>query len=128
VKIEAAMAALTVTAVETFASVMGVATADGDGDGSQNRVATKVLCNKESGSDGGKSDGNEGGGRATATATTWAMATAMRLAGDEEGECKGGCYVIRDAYSYVHTSTWSTSVLTSSIYYWVRPYRPLLQK
>jgi hypothetical protein len=27
-----------------------------------------------------------------ATTTTWAMATAMRLAGDEEGECKGGTF------------------------------------
>ncbi len=61
-KIEAAVAALTGAAVETFASVMGVATADGDGDGGQNRVAMKVLCNKEGGGDGGKSDGNEGGG------------------------------------------------------------------
>jgi hypothetical protein len=128
VKIEAAVAALTVTAVETFASVMGVATAYGDGDGGQNRVATKVLCNKEGGSNGSKSDGDEGGGRATATATMWAMAMAMRLAGDKEGECKGGCHVIRDAYLYTHTSTWSTLVLTSSIYYWVRPYRPLLRK
>jgi hypothetical protein len=33
VKIEAVVAALTVTAVETFASVMGVATVDRDGDG-----------------------------------------------------------------------------------------------
>ncbi len=68
-KIEAAVAALTVTAVETFAMVMGVATADDNGDGSQNRVATKV-CNKEGGGNGGKSDGNKGGGQATATATT----------------------------------------------------------
>ncbi len=81
---------MTVTAVETFASVMGVARADGDGDVGQNRVATKVSCNKEGGGDGGKSDGNEGGGRATATATTRAMATEMRLASDEEGKCKGG--------------------------------------
>ncbi len=51
-----------------------------------------MLCNKEGGCNGGKSDGNEGGGRATATATMWAMATAMRLAGDEEGECKGGTF------------------------------------
>jgi hypothetical protein len=68
VKIEAAVAALTVTAVETFASVMGVATVDGNGDGSQNRVATKVSCNKEGGGDGGKSDGDKGGGRAMACA------------------------------------------------------------
>ncbi len=88
-KIEAVVAALTVTAVEMFASVMGVATADSDGDGGQNRVATKVPCNKEGGGNGGKSNGDEGGGRATATATTWAMATAMRLAGDEESKCKG---------------------------------------
>ncbi len=86
------MAALTVTAVEMFASVMGVATADGDSNGSQNRVATKVSCNKEGGGDGGKSNGDEGGGRATATATTWVMATAMRLAGNDEGKCKGGTF------------------------------------
>ncbi len=61
-KIEAPVAALTVTAVETFALVMGVATAEGNGNGSQNRVATKVSCNKEGGGDGGKSDGNKGGG------------------------------------------------------------------
>ncbi len=91
-KFEAVVAALTVTAVEMFASVMGVATADGNGGGGQSRVATKVSCNKEGGGDGGKSDDNEGGGRATATATTWTMATAMRLAGDEEGECKGGTF------------------------------------
>ncbi len=91
-KIEAVVAALTVTAVETFALVMGVATADGNGDGGQNRVATKVSCNKEGGGDGGKSNGDEGGGQATATATTWAMATAMRLAGNKEGECKGGAF------------------------------------
>ncbi len=84
-KIETAVAALTVTAVETFASVMGVVTADGNGNGGQNRVMTNVSCNKEGGGDGGKSDGNEGGGRATATATTWVMATAMRLVGNEEG-------------------------------------------
>ncbi len=46
-KIEAPVAALTVTAVETFALVVVVATADGDGDGGQNRVATKVSCNEE---------------------------------------------------------------------------------
>ncbi len=46
-KIEAAVAALTVTAVETIALVVAVATADGDGDGGQNRVATKVSCNEE---------------------------------------------------------------------------------
>ncbi len=83
---------MTVMAVETFASVMGVTTADGDGYGGQNRVATKVSCNKEGGGDGGKSDGDEGGGRATATATTWVMATAMRLAGNKEGKCKGGTF------------------------------------
>ncbi len=38
-------------------------------------------------------------------------------------------HIIRDAYSSAHTSTWSTSVvLTSSIYHWVRPYRPLSRK
>ena len=80
---------MTVMAVETFASVMGVATADGDSDVGKNRVATKVSCNEEGGGDGGKSDGDEGGGQATAMATTWAMATAMRLAGNKEGKCKG---------------------------------------
>ncbi len=75
-----------VTAVETFASVVGVATADGDGNGSQNRVAMKVLCNKEGGGDGGKSDGNKGGRRAMAAATMWAMAMETRLAGDKEGK------------------------------------------
>jgi hypothetical protein len=84
-EIEAAVAALTVTAVETFASVMGVVTADSNGDGGQNKVTTNVLCNKEGGGNGGKSDGNKGGGRAMAMATTWAMAMAMRLAGNEEG-------------------------------------------
>ncbi len=84
--------ALTVTAGETFASVMWVATADGDGNGSQNRVTMKVSCNKEGGSDGGKSDGDEGGGRATPMATTWVMAMAMRLAGNKEGKCKGGTF------------------------------------
>ncbi len=83
---------MTVTAMETCASVMGVATADGDGNGGQNRVATKVLCNKEGGGNGGKSDGDEGGVRATTTATTLAMATAMRLVGDEEGKCKGSTF------------------------------------
>ncbi len=91
-KVEAAVAALTVTAVEMFASVMGVATADGNGDGGQNWVATKVSCNKEGGGDGGKSDGDEGGGQATATAMTWVMVMAMRLAGNEEGECKSGTF------------------------------------
>ncbi len=76
-KIEAAVAALTATAVEAFASVMGVATADSNGDGGQNRVATKVSCNKEGGGNGGKSDGNKGGGRATATGTTCADANPM---------------------------------------------------
>jgi hypothetical protein len=90
VKNEAAVAAFTVTAVETIAPVVAVATADGDGDGGQNRFVTKVSCNEEGGGDGGKSDGNEGGGRAMATAMTWAMVTAMGLAGDEEGKCKGG--------------------------------------
>ncbi len=46
---------------------MGVVTADRDGDGGQNRVATKVSCNKEGGGNGSKSDGNEGGGQATVT-------------------------------------------------------------
>jgi hypothetical protein len=92
VKIEAVVAELTVTAVETFALVMGVVTADGNGNGSQNRVATKVSCNKEGGGDGGKSDGDEGGGQATATATTWAMATVMRLAGNKEGKCMGSTF------------------------------------
>jgi hypothetical protein len=42
------VAALTVRAMETFALVVAVVTADSDGDGAQNRVATKVsryiLC------------------------------------------------------------------------------------
>ncbi len=41
-KTEAAVAALTVMAMETFALVLAVATADSDGNGGQNRVATKV--------------------------------------------------------------------------------------
>jgi hypothetical protein len=90
VKIEAAVAALTVTAVEMFALVMGVAMADGNGDVGQSRVATKVSCNKEGGGNGGKSDGNKGGGQAMATATTWVMAMAMRLASNKEDKCKGG--------------------------------------
>jgi hypothetical protein len=90
VKIEAAMAALTVMAVDTFASVVAVGTADGGKDGRQNRVTVKVSCNKEGGGDGGKSDGDKGGGQATGTAMTWAMAKAMRLVGDKEGKCKGG--------------------------------------
>jgi hypothetical protein len=53
-------------------------------------MATKVLCNKEGGGNGGKSDGNKGGGWATLTATMWAMATVTRLAGDKESKCKGG--------------------------------------
>jgi hypothetical protein len=40
----------------------------------------------------------------------------------------GHCYIIRDVYLYAHTSTWSTLVLTPSIYHWVRPYRPLSRK
>ncbi len=90
VKIEAVVAALTVRAMETFALVVAVATADSNGDGGQNRVATKVLCNEEGGGDGGKSNGDEGGGPATATATTWGMVTKTRLAGDKRGKCKGG--------------------------------------
>ncbi len=61
-EIEAAVAELTGTAVETFTSVMGVATADNDGDGGQNRVAMKVSCNKEGGGDGSKSNGGDKGG------------------------------------------------------------------
>ncbi len=89
-KIEAVVAAMTVRAMETFALVVVVATADSDGNGGQNRVATKVSCNEEGGGDSGKSNCNEGGGRATATATTWAMVTETRPAGDERGKCKGG--------------------------------------
>jgi hypothetical protein len=90
VKIEAAVVALIVTAMETFALVVAVATADSNGDGGQNRVATKVLCNEEGGGDGGKSNGDKGGGRATATTTTWAMVTETRPAGNERGKCNGG--------------------------------------
>jgi hypothetical protein len=90
VNIEAAVVALTVTAVETFASVVGVATVDGDNNGGQNRVATKVLCNKEGGGDSSKSNGNKSGRQATAMAKTMAMAMETRLAGNKEGKCKGG--------------------------------------
>ncbi len=89
-KIEAAVAALTMTAMETFALVVAVATVDSDGNGGQNRVATKVSCNEEGGGDGGKSNGDKGGGRAMATATTWAMVTETRPAGNKRGKCKGG--------------------------------------
>ncbi len=88
-KIEAAVAALTVMAVEMFALVVAVATADSNCNGGQNRVPMKVSCNKEGGGNGSKSDGNKGGRQATAMATTWAMATETRLVGDEEGKCKG---------------------------------------
>jgi hypothetical protein len=90
VKIGAAVAALTVTAMETYALVVAVATEDSNGNGGQNRVATKVSCNEEGGGDGGKSNGDEGGRRATATATTWAMVTETRPAGNERGKYKGG--------------------------------------
>ncbi len=89
VKIEAVVAALTVRAMEMFALVVAVATADSNGDGGQNRVATKVSCNEEGGGDGGKSNGDEGGRRATATVTTWAMVTETRPAGNKRGKCKG---------------------------------------
>ncbi len=89
-KIEATVAALTVTAVDTFASVVAVATADGDGNGGQNKVGMKVSCNKEGGGDGGKSNDDKGGGQATAMATKWAMGTETRLVGNKEGRCKGG--------------------------------------
>ncbi len=89
-KIEAAVVALTVTAVEMFASVVVVATADSNGNGGQNRVVTKVSCNKEGGCNGGRSNGDKGGGQAAATVTTSAMAMEIRLAGNEEGKCKGG--------------------------------------
>ncbi len=88
-KFEAAVAALTVTAVETFELVVVVATADGNSNSGQNRVATKVACNEEGGGDGSKSNGDKGGGQATATMMTWAMTMATRLAGNEEGKCKG---------------------------------------
>ncbi len=82
---------MTVMAVATFALVVVVAMADGDGneDSGQNRVVTKVLCNKKGGGDGGKSDGDKGGRQVTATAKMWAMATVTRLAGNKEGKCKG---------------------------------------
>ena len=89
-KIEAVVAALTVTAMETFALVVAVVTADSDGNGGQNRVVTKVSCNEKGGGDGGKSNGDEGGGQATATATMWAMVTETRPAGNKGGKCKGG--------------------------------------
>ncbi len=81
---------MTVTAMETFALVVVVAMVDSNGNGGQNRVATKVSCNGEGGGDGGKSNGDKGGGQATATATTWAMVTETRPAGDKRGKCKGG--------------------------------------
>ncbi len=81
---------LTVKAMETFALVVAVATADSNGDGGQNRVATKVSCNEEGGGDGGKSNGDEGGGQAMTMATMWAMVTETRPAGNERGKCKGG--------------------------------------
>jgi hypothetical protein len=68
VKIKAAVAALAVTAVERFASVVAVVMVDGNSAGGQNRVTTKVSCNNKGGGKGGKSDGDEGGGQATATA------------------------------------------------------------
>jgi hypothetical protein len=64
--------------------------------------ATRVASNKEGGGDGigkvvGDGNGNVGGKRATAmramavvTTTMWAMATAMMLAGDIDGNRKGG--------------------------------------
>ncbi len=45
-KIEAAVVALTVTALEMFASVVAVAMANSDGDGSQNRVMTRCRAAK----------------------------------------------------------------------------------
>ncbi len=89
-KVEAAVAALTVTAMETFALAVAVAMADSNGDGGQNRVTMKVSCNEEGGGDCSKSIGNEGGGQAMATATMWPMVTEMRPAGNERGKCKGG--------------------------------------
>ncbi len=89
-KIEAAVAALTVTMARMFASVVAGVTADGNCNGGQNRVATKVSCNKEGCGNRSKSNGNEGGGQATAMATTWVMAMEMRLVGNKEGKCKGG--------------------------------------
>ncbi len=89
-KIEAAVAALTVTAMETFALVVAVVTADSDGDGGQNRVAIKVSCNEEGGGDGGKSNGDKGGGRAMTMATPWAMVMETGPSGNERGKCKGG--------------------------------------
>ncbi len=61
-KIEAAVVALIVRVVETFALVVAVVTADGDGNGDdgQNRVVMKVLCNKEGGGNGGKNVWLEG--------------------------------------------------------------------
>jgi hypothetical protein len=58
--------------------------------------ATRVVCNKEGNSNGGKSNGNEGDKRAMATRaietakeTMWAMAIGTRLAGNKEGKGKG---------------------------------------
>ncbi len=122
-KIEAAVVALTVTVVEMFVSVMGVATADGNGNGGQNRVAMKVSCNKEGGDNGGKSNGKEGGGQATVVATTWAMATAMRLAGDKEGKCKGGTF---DSNGDKDRWRWQQPPL-KPFHWWQRPQQWLWQ-
>ncbi len=62
-KIETAVGALTVMAVETLkVLVMGVAMADGNSNGGQNRVVRNVSCNKKGGGNGSKSNGNKGGG------------------------------------------------------------------
>ena len=59
-------------------------------------LATRVVCDEERDSFGGKSDGNEGdrrlmAKRAMATAMTWVMVMVTMLVGDEEGkgESKG---------------------------------------
>ena len=57
-------------------------------------LATRVVCDEERDSFGGKSDGNEGdrrlmAKRAMATAMTWVMVMVTMLVGDEEGKGEG---------------------------------------
>jgi hypothetical protein len=72
----------------------------GNKEGKGNRMAltTRVVCDKEGDSNGGRSDGNEGVGQATAmsamatamaTVTTWAKVKATRLVGDKDGKAGG---------------------------------------
>jgi hypothetical protein len=56
-------------------------------------VSTRVACDKEGNSDGGKSNGNEGGGRATATR---AMATEGKQQSTSDGINKSGRWLARE--------------------------------